>query len=353
VRAIAIGALAAAAACGGAGRARGPCFASAPVPAAAAPETRSLGDLEWETVVSVDVSGQRSLAGETLLAAVRVRRGQPLDPEAIASDIRQLYGLAAFDDVAAEVRRAPGGVAVTYALSERRLVGSARIGGDPPPPLGGRRIGGLAGGTFEPSRLRRAAERLRRSYEHAGHWKAEVELRSRPAKGGVVDVCFQAQAGPRYLIDEIAVAGAELSTHDGAVNVPGAVYRADLLAEDLARLKYDYYDRGMIDVRVDPPRVTIDQRRRRLRIAVDIHPGPVYRLGTIALSGVRAADRTRYRAALRLEPGETFSRTRVFAAIERIVALERAAGRQTTAVTPASEVDTGKRTIDLTIAVSE
>jgi outer membrane protein insertion porin family len=347
-----------------------------------------LADLEGERVVSVEISGERTVAVGPLLARLETRAGQLLDREVVAADLRRLWGAAAFADVSAEVRRSPRGVALTFAVVERPLIRTARFAGDAPP-LGARRIAGLAGGLYEPARLHRMAERLETSYRRAGHRRVRVWTRVRPAGAGRVDVTVHASAGPRYLVGAIdfvcegegrgprarsarRVGGttrpepednclrrldaarlrAALDTHDGAVNTAGAPYRDELLAEDLARIQGLYYDLGMIDVRLGPPEVAADERTHRLHVVVPVSEGPVYRLGRISLTGRLARQRRRHMAALGIRPGEPFSRARLWAGMARIQKLVAAAGGGEVSLIPETVVHLDRRTIDLTLSIA-
>ena len=352
VRIIALGALATVAACAG-----------SPPQVAAAPTARlasadQMVELESEEVVSVEMSGQRTVAAGPLLARLDSRAGQLLDREKVAADLRRLWGAAAFADVAAEVRRAPGGVALTFAVVERPLIRAARFAGDPPP-LGARRIAGLAGGLYEPARLHRMAERLETSYRRAGHRRVRVWTRVRPAGVGRVDVTVHASAGPRYLVGAIDFHGqsridaarlrAALDTHDGAVNTAGAPYRDELLAEDLARIQGLYYDLGMIDVRLGPPEVAAHERTHRLQVVVPVSEGPVYRLGRISMTGRLARQRRRHLAALGIRPGQPFSRARLWAGMARI---QKLVGGDAVSLIPETQVHIDRRTIDLTLSIA-
>ncbi len=313
-------------------------------------------------MVSVDISGQRSVAAGPLLAGLESRPGDLLDGDKVASDLRRLWGASAFADVAALVRRAPRGVALTFSVVERPLIRSARFAGDRPPPLGARRITGLAGGLYEPARLHRMADRLATSYRRAGHRRARVWFRVSPAGAGRVDVIFRASAGPRYLVGAIAFTGqhhldaarlrAALDTRDGAVNTAGAPYREDLLAEDLARMSYLYDDAGLIDARLGPPEVAADERTHRLRVVVPVSEGQVYRLGHVRLTGRLARQRRRQLAALGVRPGERFSRARLVAGFERMQKLAAGPGGAPVSIVPESVVHIERRTIDLTLSIA-
>ncbi len=322
---------------------------------------REQGALEGARLAAVELTGADGLLHQPLLAGLASRPGAGYDRDAVAADVRRLWDSGAFADVAVFARRlSAGGVALTFAVVQRPLVRRAWLEGDPPP-SGARRIGGLAGGLYEPARLHRMAARIRESFVRDGHRRAAVSLQVTPAGSGRVDVCFRSAAGPRYLVDTIEFTGARrmsaaqlvagIQTHGGAVNAAGAPYREDLLAEDLARVPYLYYDLGHIDVRVGPPQVVTDEALRRLRVVVPVIEGPVYRLRRVSLPGRLAGERRRYLAALGVHAGEPFSRARLVAGMERVQALAHRLTGDTIALVPESKVDTERHLIDLDLEI--
>jgi outer membrane protein insertion porin family len=338
------------AACAGAPKPAAPRIASEP----------ELAALEGARLATVELTGAGELLRRPLLAQLASRPGGALHREAVAGDVRRLWDSGAFADVAVFARGVPGGgVALSFAVAERPLVRRAWLEGDPPP-SGARRIGGLAGGLYDPARLHRMAARLRESFLRAGHRRAAVSLQVTPA-GRRVDVCFRAAAGPRYLLDTIEFTGARrmsaaelaagIQTHGGAVNAAGAPYREDLLAEDLARIPTLYYDLGHIDVQVGPPRVAVDQARRRLRVVVPVREGAVYRLRRVSLPAQLSRQRRRYLAALGVRPGEPFSRARLVAGMERVQALAHRLTGASVALVPETAIDADRHLIDIDFAI--
>jgi len=336
------------------------CAGTPPVETPRPASEREISALEGARLVAVDLSGLRTQASAPLRARLVSRPGARLHRETLAADLHRLWDTGVLSDVAALARPAGGGVALTFAVVERPLVRRAWLEGDPPP-SGARRIAGLAGGLYEPARLHRMAARLRESFQRAGHRRAEVSLRVSGADRGRVDVCFHAAAGPRYLIDAIEFAGtrrmsaarlaAGIQTHGGAVNAPGAPYREDLLAEDLARIPMLYYDLGFIDVHIEAPRLVIDEARRRLHVVVPVREGPIYRLRKVSLPPRLARQRRRYLAALGVRPGEPFSRARLVAGMERVQALAKGITGADIALVPETAIDTDRHLIDLALAI--
>jgi outer membrane protein insertion porin family len=218
---------------------------------------------------------------------------------------------------------------------------------------GGRRIAALAGGLYDPVRVAREVEGVAVRLRERGHLQARTQVRSRRA-GERIDVCAVVDAGPRFAVDRVAFPGskqigerdlrAALRTRDGAVNAPGGVYRADLLEEDRPYLLALYYERGMVDVRVGDPVITLDAVRGRVRVAVPVQEGPVYRIGKLTVKGVVAKERGALLGPL--VRGRVFARAEVAEANQRMQQWLKAHGRERD-VWPETHLDAERRTIDL------
>src|SRR5262245_3439216 len=74
-------------------------------------------------MVRVGVRGNRAVPAEMVLAVAQVKAGQVVDREAIGEDLRRVWALEAFDDVAAELVSEGRGVALQWVVMERALVG--------------------------------------------------------------------------------------------------------------------------------------------------------------------------------------------------------------------------------------
>jgi outer membrane protein insertion porin family len=300
-------------------------------------------------IVRVEVRGNVAVPEEVVRAVLVGKVGDVIDREAIAEDVRRVWGLEAFDDVGAEVEAVKGGAVLRWVVVERALIGTVRVHG-----AGGRRIEGLAGGLYDPVRVAREVDGVAVRLRERGHLQARARAWSRRA-GERVDVCAVVDAGPRYEIDRVAFPGskqigerdlrAALRTRDGAVNAPGGVYRADLLVEDKPYLLALYYERGMVDVRVGDPVITLDAARGRVRVAVPVQEGPVYRIGKLTVAGVQARERNRLLGPL--ARGRVFARAEVAEANQRMQDWLKARGRER-AVWPETRIDAERRTIDLT-----
>jgi outer membrane protein insertion porin family len=313
-------------------------------------------------IVRVAVRGPGSLADADLAGAIATKAGDALDHQAIVRDVRRLWRLGIVAGVRVDATPEAGGVALSFVVDAAPLVRRVTI--DPVPDDDGAReahLRAMAGGIYDPMRLHRAGHRLEEELKSNGHMKAEVAVRARRAGPGLVDVCFAAAPGPRYVIDRIDFPGARridagalralVRRASGDIDAPGGAYRAELLDEDLVKIDAAYYDAGMVNVKVGSPEVVIDERHARLIVKVPIDEGDVFRLGRIAFKGVAAGDLDQYRRELGVKSGDVFTRSALATGLEKLRSLERDRGRKGE-VDPETAIDSTTHVIDVTIEVT-
>jgi outer membrane protein insertion porin family len=313
----------------------------------AEPALTDLDEVAGLPITRVDVAGDST---GRIREAIHARPPAALSRGLIADDVRRIWRLEIVEDVEVEAAREGRGVALTYRVVERPLIGRVRLesGGAWVP--GRRGLERLAGGIYDPARLARVAERLRGDWVQAGHLRAQVQVGVRRGGDGRVDVCLDGRPGPRFVVERVALVGnrriadgellARIRTEAGRVNTPGGLYRADLLAEDVYSLTALYYDRGMVQASVASPEVEVDAARATLRVSLRVHEGPVYHLGRVEVRGLGVTP-----GELGLASGEVFNRAKVSQAMLRLRDL---AHRE---VQPATEIDEDGRRIHLVLEV--
>jgi outer membrane protein assembly factor BamA len=83
------------------------------------------------TVASVDVTGNRHISSDRILAVVSTKAGDPFDPAKIQNDLRAIADLGYFADQKSPLIRARnGGVSITFRVIENPVVASIRFTGN-------------------------------------------------------------------------------------------------------------------------------------------------------------------------------------------------------------------------------
>lgn len=301
------------------------------------------------------VTGARTVPEVFVREAIELAVGDPLEASAIAADVRRVFALEVFEDV--QVRATAEGE-VRFHVVERPLVRRVALRGAAADVPTAARLARVHGEVYRPSRLSRVAALIAAEHERSGYPAARVEARSRRAAPDRVDVCFVVEPGRRHEIARLILVGASavparelrelIRTFGGRVNVAGGLFRADLLEEDAQRMLALYHERGHVDARIEPARPSFG--RDGLVVRLRVHEGAPYRLGEVVVTGDLVAAPHEYDRAVALEPGRTFARSELLAAIERVAALERERGRSRP-VTPRPQIDRARHVVDVELVV--
>jgi len=286
------------------------------------------------TIASIAIEGAPAIA-PLLRGVIETHTGEALAEAPLAADLRRLWALGVLADVRVDARATAAGIAVVFAVTPEPPI--AAVHGADAPEL--RRLRYLAGAPFEPRRIARIAGEIEAAYVRDGHVDARVEVRRR--RSHEVELCVDAKPGPQVTIRSLTFPGSHAVPevtllgvlHGKGVNHPGGTYDAGALERDNLWLLAEYFDRGMLEARVDPPRVT--RRGDRLDIAIPVSEGPVFRIG--ALRG--------FVLPRGVASGEVFARSKLVAGLN---ALDE---QLDATVTPITKLDTDARRVDMTFTV--
>ncbi|HSN30683.1 MAG TPA: hypothetical protein VLT45_30560 [Kofleriaceae bacterium] len=150
------------------------------------------------------------------------------------------------------------------------------------------------------------------------HGYPRATIRVTRGAGCGVTLAVAVDKGPRYAIAAIDIATdaplppgeprVALEDALGTVNAVGGAYVADRMEKALAALVDRYRDAGWLDASADAPRA--QWGHGTVRVAVQLHPGARYRIGTVSA-------KPSVIAALGLEGGEWFDADTLKTALAR------------------------------------
>jgi outer membrane protein assembly factor BamA len=241
-------------------------------------------------VAEVRVDGARSVPPSIILAAIATRRGAALDRATLEADLQRIAMLSTFDRVGFDVAdafaanaREPRGVVLTMRVHERPVIGVVYEAPGTPRVDAGQWVRPLAGDLYDGLGMARALAALETSWRARGYGDARAEAHALHVDDERVDVCVDLDPGPLWTVDRIEVVGtrtvpagamlARVDTKGDAFNEPGKPYRADLLRADVARMKADLRDRGLVDAIIGTPRLTWIRERSAVRVEIPVYEG--------------------------------------------------------------------------------
>jgi len=168
----------------------------------------------------------------------------------------------------------------------------------------------LRPGTYAEKQIEEDIAAIRTYYRKQGHLDVQVgrRLDYSPDREDLT-VTFVVDEGPRYSINEIAVAGNQIYTTDQIMAAmalrQGSVLLLDRLEADQEAVRNLYHSTGFIYANVDAEYVYADQPAT-VNLAIQINEGDPYRVGRIIIRGNDKTQDRVVRRTLEVLPGEPF-----------------------------------------------
>ena len=315
---------------------------------------------EGKPVVRVCVVGGSEASRQKAQHAIELRPSDVFSAERMRADLEAILKLGIFDDASAYGLRVQQGASVVllYSVHDRPRV--AHIGF-----VGAKLLGDAAldakltiakESPYDAASASKIALTVRDEYRSRGYEAARVVVVAEPVPGSPdhVNVRLMVDEGTLARFAKVELKGnkkvpeAELrkamALEAGKPFVRDEVERAALLLSAL------YYDRGFVQVRIDTE-VGATNAQGVVPLAFVIDEGDVYSIGALHATKLGApVEKELLDTVVRARPKQVFVRSKVVEDLERVNAFF-AARRQQVVVTPLTEIDPKKKTIDLTFEI--
>ncbi len=277
---------------------------------------------EGERVVQLDVSGNKTVAKETVLAHVETKPGSPYQASVVSEDIRRLFGLGYFTDVRADVAPVEGGMRLTFVVKEKPTASAITVEGNRF--LKGQKLlelfGISKGDMVDPRKLKEGIAQVKAEYARKGFAQADAVTRVETnERENTAQVYVLVDEGPQTRISRVLVEGNQAFPDNRLRKVMKTkrrgwwgtgVYSEQVLDEDVERLRAFYQQHGYQDVTVSHA-VYRDPTGRGLVAHVTIDEGPQHHVGQIRLTGVVLFPEQEVLQRLLLTPGSVYNPERL------------------------------------------
>ncbi|HEY6000463.1 MAG TPA: outer membrane protein assembly factor BamA, partial [bacterium] len=317
-------------------------------------------------VTDIVVTGTRMVEATTVRARIGSREGAPYDPGQVTKDIRAIYELGSFQDVAVDAEGFEGGLRLTYRLTERPLLRDVAYTGNKE--IEGKDLTEKAAFAlnvpYNPATVTAAVERIRSLYREKGYYQVLVRTDAEPSGEGQVRLKVIIEEGAKYKLVEVDVRGARAVP---ASDVRGALktspwtifswltesgkFSPELLQEDRQRIVSFYQDRGYIEVRVGEPEIAVDDKEHTVKVVFTVSEGAQYRLGQTSLQGDDLVPLDEIRRLIVLKEGDVFRRSLFAQGIAAVNGRYAARGYAFVQVDYTTKVDPETRRIDVAFLV--
>lgn len=315
-------------------------------------------------VTAVDVQGNHLISTATILSKVKTRPGNPFSQEVLDEDIRRLYATGFFTDVETDIREYQDGVLVRFLLKERPVVAGISIAGNQKIREEAIRkvLTSKENEMLDRRTLKDDMDAIERLYREKGFQLAQVsndvKIDEATNKANVFITIIE---GHKVRVRAIWIEGNTafsdrrllklLSTRRGGFFVPG-YYRAEVLEDDLEKLRVFYRQAGYADVQVDKT-IAYDDTRRTLAITITIQEGQQYVVGEIRIVGATQIPETTLRNRLEMTAGDPFSEDAMRGDAVALQTAYFAQGYMTCRVEPTTLLNPQTEKVDLTYTLTE
>lgn len=312
-----------------------------------------------------EVTGKRvaktclyGVEGDSLAAAqkaLRSREGEPLDLEHVREDIGGLVKTGVIDDVAVSALSQGDAVALYYALVPRPRIAEVQFEGAHVFEKEGL-TGKIAMEKHRPlvqAEVSDLVTAMRDEYGRRGYRSAKIASKTEPAGPGLVKLKFVVEEGPQWKIGPVSFKGnkkvSEADLKKAVALETGTPFDEEKIDRGVLAVQSLYFDRGMINVRIERG-VAEPDKDGATPLTLTLDEGDVFRVASLKLGKLAAADEKALLAKLKTKPKAVFNRSKLVEDVKSLTDTFAARG-QTVEIVPRTDVDAKNKTLDVTLDV--
>ena len=284
---------------------------------------------EGEKVITIRVKGNQAISTATILSKVKTQPGGKLEQEVINDDIKRLYALGYFTDVAIDVEEYEEGIMITIILEEKPVIKEITFEGNKKirTPRLKKTMQVKEGDMLNFTKLAADITEIRSLYERNGFNKANVKYEIEKDKDlNQASIKIIVNESQRLRIKRVYVEGNEnVKTNKITVLMktkPAWLFRRGYFDDaefenDLAKIKAYYQDLGYLDVSVEPS-FSYNEEKGLMDITLKITEGPIYRLGSIMIKGNIVFPEDKIKGKIAIKTGNPFSYSKLREDVENV-----------------------------------
>lgn len=336
------------------------------------PSTRILGGGAAagpaERVADVQIRGNRRIEADAIRVRISSKPGEPYNPQQVAADVREVFGLGFFRNVKVLTEETKDGRVLTFEVEENPVVRQIAISGNDS--IDGEKIRDAltltTGATLDYPLLYENVARIEGLYRAEGYYQAKVRQRIEPLPQGAVSVTFEVDEGAKLRLTEIRFEGNDAFETDELTGVmktktwhfysyatqyldKSGTYSEPVFMQDLRTVEQKYTDAGYLQVEFSEPRV--EAVEGGLVVTVAVKEGPRFSVGKIAVKGDSNADIATLQEMLRLKEGAVFNRSFLTADVDGLTRHYTDRGYYFASVSPKTDMHQDRQLVDVEFEV--
>ncbi len=321
-----------------------------------------------ERVADVRIKGNRRIEADAIRARISTKPGEPYNPQQVAADVREVFGLGFFRNVKVLTEETKDGRVLTFEVEENPVVRQIAISGNDN--IAGDKIRDAltltTGATLDYPLLYENVARIEGLYRAEGYYQAKVRQRVEPLPQGAVAVTFEVEEGEKLRLTEIRFEGNDaISTSELTGDMKtktwhfysyatqyldkSGTYSEPVFMQDLRGVEKRYTDAGYLQVELSEPRVEVEEGG--LVVTVTVKEGPRFSVGRIAVKGDANADIQALQEMLSLKEGAVFNRSYLTADVDSLTRHYTDRGYYFASVSPKTDMHQDRQIVDVEFEV--
>jgi outer membrane protein insertion porin family len=249
-------------------------------------------------IAKIEFKGNRKIESSALSQVIKSAKGNLFSEAELTSDIKAIYKMGYFDDVAADVTVSPEGKIITFLLKEKALISEIRIKGNKD--IEKSEIEGVM--TFKvqqvlnPEKIVASTEKIKALYDNKGYYNAEIKYTIDREGDKNIIVTFNITEDNRLYVRTISFEGNRAFTSKELKNImtltekgffsfltDSGILKKDQLKQDTDKLNAFYLNHGFINAQVGEPEITHD--KKGIYVKIPIVEGKQFKVGKIDITG--------------------------------------------------------------------
>jgi len=315
-------------------------------------------------VVSIQVAGNQLVSTQLIRAQVRVREGKPFARSDVQKDIVTLFSLGYFSDIKVDVSIRGQGVAVTYIVTERKIVREVLVLGNKNVKENDiKAVSSLRrGDTYAPKAIENDIAAIRDLCRQKGFSRASVSASYREISPTEVEVVYEISEGRKARVRYMTIEN-NYALSDKAIRKKmrtrarflwfGSLFDDETFKNDLKLIKELYAENGYIDAEVADAEVEFLAEGKRVRLEISVREGKQYFVDSVQIDGNEIFDETRLLGLTKTEQGNYYNSKQASQDASEIQSFYADQGYILAAVKPRISIDRENKQVGITYSVSE
>jgi len=337
-----------------------------------APQTCRAADAAFADlpVTTIVVLGNQKVTKDTITDKMQTKTGEPLSPETLDQDLKDLYSLGFFDNLMFNLKQVGSGVEVALIVTEKPTISTITIKGNSKIKRK-ELLKEITLHTFSilnDEKLTESVAKMKAFYREKGFYSVRISTKTTKAGKNRVQLTFLVDEGPKCYVKEIRFHGndtfsswslrrkLQTKTYSFFLTwiTDAGILNQDQLANDVKILKSFYLSEGYVQVKVSKPEITLDDNRKWIYLDFNIDEGEVFTMGTVEIVDPESEPETTDSLVqvLQGQPGETFSNLKLQSDIETISTFFADRGYAYVDIDPRTKIDANKRQISVSYHVN-